>query len=222
MKIGIITYDKPHKKTQEVLFGLREIGYKKIKLLISKCKNFKNKKKNNFFNHRPYQFEGPNYKELSKFFGIEYCNFDNNNVFKNLDVVLVCGSTIIHEKLIKKNIILNCHSGLIPLRRGLDSFKWAILNKEPIGNTLHYIDKSVDYGKIISHKTTPLFKSDTIDLLAKRHYNQEIRMLINFEYHINNPNIFKLKLKNPNMRMPLNLEKKLIKTFKDYKDIFLK
>ncbi len=45
MKIGIITYDKPHKKTQEVLFGLREIGYKKIKLLISKFKNFKNKKK---------------------------------------------------------------------------------------------------------------------------------------------------------------------------------
>ena len=32
MKIGIITYDKPHKKTQEVLFGLYEIGYKKIKL----------------------------------------------------------------------------------------------------------------------------------------------------------------------------------------------
>ena len=90
------------------------------------------------------------------------------------------------------------------------------------GNTLHYIDKSVDYGKVVSHKITPLFKSGTIDLLAKRHYNEEIRMLINFEYHINNPNIIKLKLKDPNMRMPSNLEKNLPKTFKDYKDIFLK
>ena len=57
MKIGIITYDKPHKKTQEVLSGLYEIGYKKIKLIVSKFKKFKNKKSNNFFNHRPYQFK---------------------------------------------------------------------------------------------------------------------------------------------------------------------
>ena len=154
MKIGIITYDKPHKKTQEVLFGLHEIGYKKIKLIISKFKKFKNRKDQNLFNHRPYQFEGPNYKDLSRFFGFEYCNFDHSNVFKNLDIVLICGSTLINEKLIKKNLILNCHSGLIPLRRGLDSFKWAIQNKEPVGNTLHYIDKSVDYGKIIKHKYT--------------------------------------------------------------------
>ena len=222
MKIGIITYDKPHKKTQEVLSGLYEIGYKKIKLIVSKFKKFKNKKSNSFFNHRPYQFNGTNYKELSKFYGIEYCNFNDKKVFKNLDVALVCGSTIIDSNLIKKNFILNCHSGLIPLRRGLDSFKWAILEKEPIGNTLHYIDKSVDHGKVVSHKITPLFKSDTIELLAKRHYNEEIRMLINFEYHINNPNIIKLKLKDPNMRMPSNLEKNLHKTFKDYKDIFLK
>lgn len=222
MKIGIITYDKPHKKTQEVLFGLSEIGYKKIKLIISKFKKFKNKKNHNFLNHRPFQFEGPNYKELSKFYGIEYCEFDNIKTFKNLDVALVCGSSLINKKLIKKNFIINCHSGLIPLRRGLDSFKWAILNKEPIGNTLHYIDKSVDHGKIISHKITPLFKSDTLDLFAKRHYNEEIRMLINFEYHINKPNITKLNSKDPNMRMPLSLEKKLIKKFKDYKDIFLK
>ena len=81
MKIGIITYDKPH-KTQEVLSGLYEIGYKKIKLIVSKFKKFKNKKSNSFFNHRPYQFSGANYKELSKFHGIEYCNFNDKKVFK--------------------------------------------------------------------------------------------------------------------------------------------
>lgn len=196
MKIGIITYDKPHQKTQQVILGLREIGYKKIKLIISKFRHFKNKKKKNYFEHRPNQFTGPNYKELSHYFGLSYCEFKNQNVFKNLDIVLICGSTIIQEKFIKKNFIINCHSGLIPLRRGLDAFKWSILNSEPLGNTLHFIDKEVDYGKIISHKITPVFKNDTINELAKRHYDEEVKMLINFEYHLKNPKIIKLKKKS--------------------------
>ena len=51
---------------------------------------------------------------------------------------------------------------------------------------------------------------------------KKLEIVNKFEYHINNPNIIKLKLKDPNMRMPINLEKNLPKTFKDYKDIFLK
>ena len=45
MRIGILTYNKPHKKTQDVICGLHRLGYKKIKLIISKFKKFKNKKK---------------------------------------------------------------------------------------------------------------------------------------------------------------------------------
>ena len=117
MKIGIITYNKPHRKTQEVVFGLKEIGYKKIKFIICKFKNLKKKKNLNYFEHRPYQFSGPNFIELSRYLGINYTLYEDANVFKNLDIVLVCGSGIIKQKLIKKNFILNCHSGLIPLKR---------------------------------------------------------------------------------------------------------
>ena len=46
-----------------------------------------------------------------------------------------------------------------------------------------------------TNKITPLFKSDNIDLFTKRHNNDEIRVLVNFEYHINNPNIVKLRIK---------------------------
>lgn len=222
MKIGIITYDKPHRKTQEVLFGLNQLGYKKIKLIITKFKKFKNKKKNNFFEHRPHQFEGPNINEISKYYGLSLSDMNDKKVFSNLDVTLICGSALINQKLIKKNFIINCHSGLIPLRRGLDSFKWAVLNNEPIGNTLHFIDSKVDFGKIITHKLTPIFQSDTTHFFSKRHYSEEIRMLINFEYHLNNPNILELKTKNPKMRMPLDQEKIMLKNFKQYKEIFCK
>ena len=61
------------------------------------------------------------------------------------------------KKILIKNHIINCHSGLIPETRGLDSFKWAILNNKFVGNTLHYIDQNVDLGKIIYQEKTKIY-----------------------------------------------------------------
>ena len=103
----------------------------------------------------------------------------NKRNINDLDKILVCGSGLLpKELLVKNNKIINCHSGLIPLSRGLDSFKWAIKNLFKIGNTLHYIDENVDLGKIISHKVTKLYAKDTLTSFAKRHYYNEINMLI--------------------------------------------
>ena len=52
MKIGIITYNVPHLKTQDVIFKLLESNYK-IKLFLTKFKNFK-KKKTLYSNIDPY------------------------------------------------------------------------------------------------------------------------------------------------------------------------
>ena len=84
------------------------------------------------------------------------------------------------------------------------------------------IDENVDLGKIISHEKTPFFKSDTIKRFAKRHYNAEVNMLTNFEYHLNNPKILNLETCQANMRMPINLEKKMYKMYNNYKRYILK
>ena len=97
--------------------------------------------------------------------------------------------------LIYKKKIIKCNSGLIPESRGLDSFKWAIINYLKMGNTLHYIDKNVDLGQIISHKVTKLYKNDTLATFAKRHYLNEINMLVNFYKYFKSPNIIKLTKK---------------------------
>ena len=81
-----------------------------------------------------------------------------------------------------------------------------------MGNTLHYIDKNVDLGQIISHKVTKLYKNDTLATFAKRHYLNEINMLVNFDKYFKSPNIIKLTKKN-HMRMSINIEKKIEKIF---------
>ena len=220
MKLGIITYNKKHKKTQDVLKGLKKKKFKDITLLISKFKKIKKRKV--FFKHRPNQFIGSHPIALKKRYNLKIKKLNTKNI-KNLDKILICGSGLISKKILKNNKkIINCHSGLIPSSRGLDSFKWAIINSKKIGNTLHFIDKNVDLGRIISHKVTKLYKSDNLFSFAKRHYLNEINMLINFDKHIKTPNIIRLKKYKNTKRMPLKLEKKLDKIFLKYKNLFLK
>ena len=101
MKIGIITYNKPHYKTQELIYGLYSKGYKNITLIIKKFLNFKNKKKI-YFNHRPNEFVGCTPFEISKYFNFKIKELENKNCFNNLDVVLIGGASIINSKNIKK------------------------------------------------------------------------------------------------------------------------
>jgi phosphoribosylglycinamide formyltransferase-1 len=216
MKIGILTYDLPHDKTQKVLKGLIAKKFKKIKIIFTPFKKYK-KKHLPLIKHRPNQFIGKSARYFAKKFNLETTEISRKNAFSGLDYVLVCGSGIIEKNFIKKNFIINCHPGLIPQTRGLDSFKWAIFNNFKVGNTLHFIDSKIDQGRIITQKLTKLAKSDTILTFAKRHYLEEINLLINFDFYLQNKNIFKLKKQKSKLRMPKNLEKKIILKFNNRK-----
>lgn len=219
MEIGIITYNVPHLKTQDVILNLLERNYK-ISLVITKFKKFK--KRTTLQNHRPIQFQGPNPYDLSKKLNLEISDIENIKKLRNIKYFLICGASIIEKKYIIKNKIINCHPGLIPMRRGLDAFKWSILKNEILGNTLHFIDENVDYGKIISQKKTPIFKSDTIHTLMNRHYKMEIDMIVNFEENLNNPTIFNLNIQEPCKRMPIAKEREMLKNFDKYKNFLTK
>ena len=44
--------------------------------------------------------------------------------------------------------MINCHSGIIPNSRGLDSLKWSVFNSKIVGATLHFIDKNIDLERL--------------------------------------------------------------------------
>ena len=91
-----------------------------------------------------------------------------------------------------------------------------------IGNTLHFIDKEIDEGKILHQKLTKIYKSDTIKTLAKRHYKNEIDLLINFDYHMKKKRIYKLTKCAAYLRMPVDLEQTVISGFNKWKKKFIK
>jgi hypothetical protein len=72
------------------------------------------------------------------------------------DIVLVFGTRIISSKIINsiEALFVNIHAGITPKYRGVHGAYWALINGDlkNCGVTLHYIDKGIDTGGIISQK----------------------------------------------------------------------
>lgn len=220
MNIGIITYAYPHLKTEQILLCLLNKSFSPQNITVFALPFKKRKEREVFFSHRPAQEKAISPITLCEAYNIKYleCHSDIE-ITNECDIYLVTGSGILSEEMLWGKKVINAHPGIIPAARGLDSFKWSILNSVPLGITLHYIDKNVDMGEIISIIPTPIFMSDTLDSLARRHYENEIAVLSSFDYHLNHPHneFVSIDSKEATKRMPFEIEKKIEKLFEEYK-----
>ena len=65
--------------------------------------------------------------------------------------------------------IINIHPSLLPKYKGLNTHKRVINNNEKYtGCTVHYVNKSLDAGKIILQKKVRITKKDTIRSIKKK------------------------------------------------------
>ena len=84
----------------------------------------------------------------------------------HLDILFLGQTGIVRENIlnIPKVGTLNLHPGLLPYYKGIDCSKWAILNKDydKLGSSLHWVDKGIDTGNIISTFKYDLDKSKSL------------------------------------------------------------
>lgn len=195
--------------------GLHNRGFRGIDLLTMPFT--KRPEREVMFRHRPDQFEGPDPRSLAALSGGSVYPYDAwRHLDSKYDSFLVCGSNLIEPDFANTGKVLNVHAGLIPLVRGLDSFKWSILLGYPLGNTLHCIDQEADAGEVLAHLETPVFKEDDLGTLASRHYANEIWMLINFDRLT--PRTIDLPKGKPTKRMPIGKEAEMLRAFESYKE----
>lgn len=222
MIVSVITYNTEHLKTEQVVTSLSMRKDLTIRLF---CIPFKERPgREVLFHHRPNMRKGMHPSDLAKNFDLEIFIIDELScyVLPDSDYTIIGGCGILPSSFIGNRKIINCHPGLIPEVRGLDAFKWAIFNQSPLGNSLHYIDDQVDAGEHIFSFRTPVKKDDSLEELAKRHYDLEIIMMSNFL------DIMKrtmdplpgLRDIPPYRRMSLSNERKMIDSFEEYKKIY--
>ena len=89
---------------------------------------------------------------------------------------------IFPEKVINKFKCLNIHPGYNPHNRGHAPQVFSIINGQPCGVTVHFIDKHIDHGKIIYQEKIDIHDYDTSGSVYKRILRKEEELLLkNFD-----------------------------------------
>ena len=118
-----------------------------------------------------------------KIFDVEsHNNNETLNILRNFDIdFLVNGGTtrILKQEIIDETNfgILNCHPGILPFFKGCSCVEWSIIQDEPVGNSIHWMNKEIDSGPIVKHKITECYKSDNYQDIRKRVYQDGVKLL---------------------------------------------
>jgi phosphoribosylglycinamide formyltransferase 1 len=70
--------------------------------------------------------------------------------------------------------ILNIHPSLLPAFPGLNAQKQALdQGVKEAGCTVHFVDETLDGGRIVLQRAVPIFEGDTVEALSERILEQE-------------------------------------------------
>ena len=87
MKLGLITYDLGHRKTQEVFFRLQAKNRYEFVFILAPFTPYKPRK--TLFSHRPFQFEGPDAQTLPSVYDIATRAIAAKASYRGLDMCLM-------------------------------------------------------------------------------------------------------------------------------------
>jgi phosphoribosylglycinamide formyltransferase 1 len=217
MRVYVLTYNVPHLKTQQLLATLALVAGRELSMLGLPFNP--RAPRQPAFQHRPEMALGGHPKHLAEYYGIDYQTIAGVEELGRLDgPVIIAGAGLLAADFVNRNTVINCHGGLIPSVRGLDAFKWAIHDHQPLGNTLHVIDGEVDAGRHLKALPTPVYRDDTMQSLAQRHYENELLLLGNFQTFLDTPEppMTHLPERPARMRMAADTERTMISGFVDY------
>lgn len=104
-----------------------------------------------------------------------------NIIIEKYDLVLSLHCKQIFPKLLIEKIkCINIHPGLNPYNRGWYPQVFSIINKNPLGATIHEMDEKLDHGPIIAQKEVSIFSWDTSSSAYNRVLDAEIELLVDY------------------------------------------
>lgn len=192
MHVGLITYQTGHLKTWQLLQKLRT---KSFEVTVFAFPFRLRKQKQVHFQDRPNQLIDIDLVSCCSRLGFRYVEvggwddefavcLDSPSESKKPDAFLTCIAKIIPRPFLTDRIVVNAHPGLLPWNRGLDAFKWSIVNAWPVGISLHVIDERIDRGTLLHRLRVPIFEDDKLRDVADRAYSLECDLQANFDYYL--------------------------------------
>lgn len=213
MRVAVLTYSVPHRKTYDTLCRLKSEGYDDVTVFAHPLTY--QKKIAPVVRHRPdMSYLVPGTKKVCASFGYRYEEIARYTEAAGRDVYLVGGAGLIPQSFVDTHLIVNAHPGYIPWARGLDALKWAVLEGLPIGVTTHLLGSEVDAGWMIERRELSLRSDEAFYELGMRVYYNEIEMLVGALVKLNEPHDY-IEAGNSivHRRMSASLEMKMLSIY---------
>ena len=123
MRIGIITYDYAHLKTEQLV--CRYIQNEKVSAVNLYAMPFIPRvKRAIIISHRPDMTRSIPTESLAELSKVKFHKWNGNEAISEFnDIFVIGGAGIIDIAFANNKPIVNAHPEIIPLTRGLDSFK---------------------------------------------------------------------------------------------------
>jgi phosphoribosylglycinamide formyltransferase 1 len=217
--IYILTYNAPHRKTQDLLFRLKVKGYDDISVLATPWQERKNFKP--LIPHRKFNTLDITPSDLCKKLGYTFDEIEVDDLHNSENGwILIGGAGILPEDVVNSGRVINSHPAYLPYVRGLDSLKWAIYDGNPIGVTTHIISEDCDAGRLIRREFVELYSWDTFHSVAQRQYEMEIDMLVDSIEDVKTSKLKELSTtkSEPRRRMSHSNEMRLMTRFQEMID----
>jgi methionyl-tRNA formyltransferase len=73
---------------------------------------------------------------------------------------------------------INPHYGLLPAYRGMNVAEWSIFNGDPVGVTVHLVDRGIDTGDVLLSAEIALDPGETFETLRSKQRQLAVRLLV--------------------------------------------
>jgi len=101
-----------------------------------------------------------------------------DSLIDKYDLIISCHSKqVFPAKLVNSIRCINIHPGLNPYNRGWYPQVFSIINKKPLGATIHEMDEQIDHGSIIVQKDIKLNSWDTSITAYNKVIQAEVELL---------------------------------------------
>ena len=143
-------------------------------------------------------------------------SLDCKNLLEEIkpELMIIMISKILKDYIVQIPSIgtINVHAGILPQYRGVDSRRWAILEKGDIGISVHFVDVGVDSGDIIYRKKLSVKENENLAQITKRNYYQNrYQCLVKAIIKIMNNNVNPKKQKKEDGKQYFVMHSKLAK-----------
>ena len=178
--LGVLSYDHPHRKTEDVLIRLA-VASPHADVTVFLLPWEERRAAAPLYPHRPTKtMSDP--RELSDGLGFLWASVssmaDLERRLSRCEAALIAGCGILPPAVVHSTKIINAHPGYLPHIRGLDALKWAIYDGQPIGVTTHVIESEADCGPLIEQDMIRVHWNDSFHSVAQRQYEREVEMLV--------------------------------------------